>query len=665
LAFAAAAIPPTAAATRFTYTEGAGGHAYSLLPPRSPNLSLVSGATGQSLGMRVGELVSYGATSPAYVGLGVSQPDPRGVQTIAGGGVLIADAVNKLVLRVDESGALVWKYTATDDPALQAPVWAQQLSDRGTLIVDRDASRVFIVDVNGALRWQYGTTGVAGSGVDQLDAPSYAERLANGEIAICDAGNHRVIVVRASDYSAGAADLGYSAASIVWQYGTTGVSGSGVDQLVRPTSAQWLTSGADAGNVLICDEGAARVVEVDDTGIVWRYPASDGEGVRPSFALGASGGDDIVWVSDAAGGDIIGVATDLTAGPQTAYQVFARYGAGQPAFTGSLSAPRAVSLTDSGALAVADPGAGRVTVVGTTSDSVVATSRPLTLGRGGRKLFVSITCSYLSVPYAGIGISVRVDGGQWVPLLGQLGGATNKAGTVASGTLPLKGLTVGKQIQYMVSMKNSYLAFAPMLLSLTITYEQRAGGSGSGGGGDSGNNPHSNGSGAYTYPGSGGGSGQGSGGGVGGGSGSGSGAGSGSGYGSGSSASTIGADTGSNAGSSTGAEIPDSVDTTSTAPGSDATVSGYRMKASGYAGGGEGGGASPQKAVTAGGWMLLPGGAGLLCLMLFLGAAAGENRRIRAYADFDPGRPRGLPAEYMPTTRPPLPPPIVKPAGRR
>ena len=258
-----------------------------------------------------------------------------------------------------------------------------------------------------------------------------------------------------------------------------------------------------------------------------------------------------------------------------------------------------------------------MTVIGTSSDSAVATSRPLTLGRAGRKLFVSITCSYLSVPYAGIGVSVRVDDGPWVPLLGLLGGTPNGTGAAASGTLPLKGLTVGKQIQYMLSMKNSYRAFAPMLLSLTITYEPRAGGSGSGGGGDSGDNAHSNGSGTYTYPGSGGGSGQGSGGGVGGGTGSGSGAGSGSGYGSGSSASTIGADTGSSAGSATGAEIPDSVDTTSTSPGSDATVSGYRMKASGYAGGGEGG-ASPQQAVTAGGWMLLPGGVGLLCLMLFV-----------------------------------------------
>ena len=89
------------------------------------------------------------------------------------------------------------------------------------------------------------------------------------------------------------------------------------------------------------------------------------------------------------------------------------------------------------------------------------------------------------------------------------------------------------------------------------------------------------------------------------------------------------------------------------------------MKASGFAGGGEGGGSSPQEAVTAGGWMILPAGLGLLCLALFALAAARENRRIRAYADFDPARPRALPADHTPPARRPLPPPIVKPVGRR
>ena len=140
------------------------------------------------------------------------------------------------------------------------------------------------------------------------------------------------------------------------------------------------------------------------------------------------------------------------------------------------------------------------------------------------------------------------------------------------------------------------------------------------------------------------------------------------GYGSGSSGSTTGATDVVTpvAGGATGQELPSAVDPSApTAPGSEAVVSGYMMKASGFAGGGEGGGSSPQEAITAGGWMILPAGIGLLCLALFAVAAARENRRIRAYADFDPGRPRALPADHTPTTRRPLPPPIVKPVGRR
>jgi len=653
-----------AAATQKHYTEGSGGHAFSFSAPLPSGLSLVSGATGQNLGMKVGDLAAFGASAPAYVGLGVARPDPRSVETMPDGGVLVADAANRLVLRMDSSGQVVFAYTSSTDGALRAPVCAQRLDSGGYLIVDREAQRVFIVNVNGALRWQYGTTGVAGSGVDQLDAPTYAQQVGGGNVAICDAGNHRVIVVRASDYPAG-----YSAASIVWQYGTTGVAGSGVDELVQPTSAQWLTSGPDAGNVLICDEGTACVIEVRATdysaggfsaaSLVWRYPASDDGSAAPSFALGASGSDAIVWIADAAAGDLLGVTTGSAAGSPTRHDVVARYGAGQPALTGSLNAPCAVSLTSDGALAVADPGAGRVTVIGTTAASAVAMSRPLTLGQAGRKLFVSVTYAYFSVPYASIGVSVTV-GGQTTFLQGQPGARPDGTGAVVSGTFKLPRLSVGQTIQYSVTMANTYPSFTPTLVSLTITYEPLGGGSGTGGGGDSGNNPHRNGSGTYTYPaGSSGGSGQGSGGGVGGGTGGGSGSGSGTGFGSGSSASTMGADTGSSAGSATGADLPSSVNPALAAPGSDSAVSGYAMKASGFAGGGEGGGSAAIKA-TAAGWLIVPATLGLLGLAVMTVAVLAERRRVRAYARFGAARPRALPAEAgTPTSRPLPPPPLI------
>jgi hypothetical protein len=239
-------------------------------------------------------------------------------------------------------------------------------------------------------------------------------------------------------------------------------------------------------------------------------------------------------------------------------------------------------------------------------------------------------------------------------------GATKKV------TYPLPPKTAGMTITYEVDMSQGSRALAPRVISLAITYQRIGPASGKHGGGESGNNK-GNGTGEYSYPGSSGGSGQGSGGGSGGGTGSGSGSGSGTGFGSGSSGSTTGStDVGAPmAGSPTGQELPSVVDpSAATAPGSDAEVSGYPMKASGFAGGGEGGGSSPQQAVTAGGWMILPAGIGLLCLALFAVAAARENRRIRLYADFDVGRARGMSAEYTPTGRPPLPPPIVTPPSR-
>ena len=127
-------------------------------------------------------------------------PDPRGVEAMTDGAVLVADAANHLVLWIRSDGQVLWSDSTATDPALQTPVCARRVSNSSFLIVDRAADRVFIVGLNDSLLWQYGTTGVAGSGVNQLDSPTYADVRPDGNIAICDAGNNRVIVVRKSDY---------------------------------------------------------------------------------------------------------------------------------------------------------------------------------------------------------------------------------------------------------------------------------------------------------------------------------------------------------------------------------------------------------------------------------------------------------------------------------
>ena len=94
--------------------------------------------------------------------------------------------------------------------------------------------------------WQYGTSGVYGSGDNQLNYPADIVELESGNVLIADQTNHRVIEVDRNR-------------QIIWQYGTSGVYGSGDNQLYYPVGAVEMKS----GNVLIADVYNHRVIEVD------------------------------------------------------------------------------------------------------------------------------------------------------------------------------------------------------------------------------------------------------------------------------------------------------------------------------------------------------------------------------------------------------------------
>ena len=121
----------------------------------------------------------------------------------------------------------------------------------------------------------------------------------------------------------------------MWQYGQTGQPGSGADQLIDPASVQSFTAGPDRGhgrgdgNVLICDRGARRVIEVSYAAksIVWRYPAGGAPPLQaPGCALGSDGSDGTIWIADAASGRVLGVATGASPDAPAAHTVFASYG---------------------------------------------------------------------------------------------------------------------------------------------------------------------------------------------------------------------------------------------------------------------------------------------------------------------------------------------------
>ena len=115
------------------------------------------------------------------------------------------------------------------------------LPDFHVLITDQSNERVIEVNLAHRIVWQYGMTGVTGAGFDQLNNPNSAELLANGDILIADENNNRVIEVN-------------RAHQIVWQYG-------------NPSNTNILNGAAFAsrlpnGNTLITDSNNNRIVEV-------------------------------------------------------------------------------------------------------------------------------------------------------------------------------------------------------------------------------------------------------------------------------------------------------------------------------------------------------------------------------------------------------------------
>lgn len=148
-------------------------------------------------------------------------------------------------------------------------------------------NRVILVNHHGKIVWQYGQAGVAGSGFNQLNTPVQAavlprfQRRHGFHVIITDQINERIIVV----------DGGHR---IVWQYGTTGVSGNGANQLNNPNSAEQLEN----GNILIADENNNRAIEVTlDFQIVKQFTAG-GTLNGVAFASRLANGDTLVTDSN-------------------------------------------------------------------------------------------------------------------------------------------------------------------------------------------------------------------------------------------------------------------------------------------------------------------------------------------------------------------------------
>jgi len=213
--------------------------------------------------MAVAMVVSGTAIGSLYAQAVIAQDDC--------GPILIADQFNNRVIEVDRvTHKVIWHFgNGSDLPGPHSVVGVNDAERFGpfTLISGTGTppglpgcsdtvngcpdNRVFIVDLNGNIIWQYGHAGVTGAGPNQLNTPVQSLFLTSfphhpgPHVLITDQGNQRVILVDRHRH-------------IEWQYGTTGVSGDGPNQLNSPNSAEVLSN----GHILIADESNNRVIEV-------------------------------------------------------------------------------------------------------------------------------------------------------------------------------------------------------------------------------------------------------------------------------------------------------------------------------------------------------------------------------------------------------------------
>jgi hypothetical protein len=140
---------------------------------------------------------------------------PNGVFPMTNGHYLVTEINGDWVDEIGLNGTIFW---SAHPPGLSYPSDSNQIGPDRFLTVDyTQPGQVVIFDHTGGELWSY-----RGSGKDRLDHPSLALPLPNGDVVLNDDFNHRVIVIDPHTNA------------IVWQYGTTGVAGSGPGLLNNP-----------------------------------------------------------------------------------------------------------------------------------------------------------------------------------------------------------------------------------------------------------------------------------------------------------------------------------------------------------------------------------------------------------------------------------------------
>jgi outer membrane protein assembly factor BamB len=149
---------------------------------------------------------------------------PNGDTPLPGGGVLVSEITGSWIDDFSRTGKLRWSFQAP----VSYPSDPQPLPRRRILLADyASPGAVLILDRHGKVLWRYGPA----SGWGALDHPSLAIMLPNGNIAVNDDYNDRVIVIDPKQRR------------IVWQYGHLGRPGTGRNQLNTPDGMDYVPLG--------------------------------------------------------------------------------------------------------------------------------------------------------------------------------------------------------------------------------------------------------------------------------------------------------------------------------------------------------------------------------------------------------------------------------------
>jgi outer membrane protein assembly factor BamB len=141
---------------------------------------------------------------------------PNGAFPLQEGGALVTEINGSWVDALSPRGRLLW---ATHPPGVYYPSDSNEVRPGLYVTVGWQSPGILeTFDRRGHLRWRY----TPRAGAPQLDHPSLAEPLPNGDFLVNDDFNDRVIVVDPHTNR------------VVWQYGHTGIAGSAPGYLSRP-----------------------------------------------------------------------------------------------------------------------------------------------------------------------------------------------------------------------------------------------------------------------------------------------------------------------------------------------------------------------------------------------------------------------------------------------